>query len=225
MANPEPPALGGATFETQPALVGMSAYQALGRRGQRRLILGVLVRVVGITTALLLGYFLLPLDWDGRASGLTVLIIGLVGLAVLTTYHVRAIVAAQFPQLRAVEALAILVPSVIVTFAYTYVWLSNSDPHNFTQPIDRMAGIYFVVTVLSTVGFGDIAAVSSLARGIVTLQMLLDLVFIGIVAKLIFGASRIGVARRQAEAAAPGASPSPPPAGDADTTEPGPATT
>jgi hypothetical protein len=210
MASTEPPDGGDATGggvlgahedEAGAALVQLGAYHSLDRRGRRRLILGVLGRVFGITAVLLLVYFVLPLDWDGKASGVVVLIVGLIGIAVLTTFTVRAIVDAPYPQLRAVEGLAVIIPSVVVTFAYTYVWLSNANPHNFTQPIDRVAGIYFVVTTLSTTGFGDIAAVTSLARIIVTLQMLLDLVFIGIVAKLIFGASRIGVQRRQAEAA------------------------
>jgi hypothetical protein len=47
---------------------------------------------------------------------------------------------------------------------------------------------YYTVTVFSTVGFGDITAKTELARTLVTVQMLVNLVVIGLVAKVIFGA-------------------------------------
>ncbi len=51
------------------------------------------------------------------------------------------------------------------------------------------------------VGFGDVTAVTDGARLVVTLQMLLDILLVGILAKVVIGASRIGVERRRAEAA------------------------
>ena len=120
----------------------------------------------------------------------------------VTVRQVQRIVVDDHPALRGVEAVATIVPLFIVVFAYTYVWMSYDDPSRFTQPIDRVDGLYFVVTVLSTVGFGDISPVSSGARLLVTVQMLLDLVLIGVVAKLIVGASQVGVQRRRNERAA-----------------------
>src|ERR1019366_1773091 len=57
----------------------------------------------------------------------------------------------------------------------------------------QLRAVEAVVTVLTTTGFGDITPTTSGARVIVTVQMLLDLVLIGVVAKLIVGASRIAV--------------------------------
>jgi hypothetical protein len=48
--------------------------------------------------------------------------------------------------------------------------------------------MYFTVTVFTTVGFGDITATSQLARALVTVQMLLDLIVIGLVIRVFFGA-------------------------------------
>ena len=59
--------------------------------------------------------------------------------------------------------------------------------------------MYFTVTVFSTVGFGDITAKTDLARTLVTVQMLVNLVVIGLVAKVIFGAVDTGVKKRSAE--------------------------
>ncbi len=52
-------------------------------------------------------------------------------------------------------------------------------PGSFTEPLSRMAALYFSLSVFSTVGFGDIAAQTDLARGLVSLQIVCNLVLIG----------------------------------------------
>ncbi|HEY5989876.1 MAG TPA: potassium channel family protein, partial [Streptosporangiaceae bacterium] len=54
----------------------------------------------------------------------------------------------------------------------------------------------FTVTVFSTVGFGDIRPESELARLVVTGQMVADLVIIGLGARIVVGAVRVGQRRR-----------------------------
>ena len=49
-----------------------------------------------------------------------------------------------------------------------------------------------VVTVFSTVGFGDITPKGDLARILVSIQMLLDLVVIGAVVRLLTNAAKGG---------------------------------
>ena len=56
--------------------------------------------------------------------------------------------------------------------------------------------MYFSTTIFTTVGFGDITAKSQAARVVVTLQMFLDLVILGLVARLVVNAVRIGKQRR-----------------------------
>ena len=56
--------------------------------------------------------------------------------------------------------------------------------------------MYFSTTIFATVGFGDITAKSQAARVVVTLQMFLDLVILGLVARLVVNAVRIGKQRR-----------------------------
>jgi hypothetical protein len=57
--------------------------------------------------------------------------------------------------------------------------------------------MYFTVTILSTVGFGDIAAKTDLARITVTLQILMDLALVVVVARAIVFAARVGVRRKE----------------------------
>lgn len=176
-----------------------------------RLVGVVALRVVASTTALLVAYFLVPVRSDGTAVAWVVLIGGIALLAVVTVHQLRRIIISDYPWLRGVEAVAILVPLFLVVFAYVYLWMSKAHPGSFTHHLSRIDGLYFVVTVLTTTGFGDITAKTQTARVVVTLQMVLDLVFIGVVIRLILGASRFGVRRRQGQSVHDPDPPSPSP--------------
>ncbi len=177
--------------------------EAVSHHPTRRFVLTVLLRAFAISSAVLLVYFLLPVSADGAAGGGVILAIGLVLLTAAVVRQIQKILVADHPVARGVEAIAMILPLFVVLFAYGYVWLTASDPAAFSQPINRVDGLYFVMTVLSTVGFGDITPVSQNARIVVTVQMLLGVILIGVVAKLIIGASQIGVQRVRARAVAP----------------------
>ena len=57
---------------------------------------------------------------------------------------------------------------------------------------------WLVVTVFATVGFGDIAAVTQTARIVVIVQMLGDLLVLGLLIRLILSAVQTGQQRRAA---------------------------
>jgi hypothetical protein len=56
----------------------------------------------------------------------------------------------------------------------------------------RLDALYLSVTTFTTVGFGDIAPVAELSRVITMLQMLVNLIFLGVVARVLFGAAQGG---------------------------------
>lgn len=62
--------------------------------------------------------------------------------------------------------------------------LSTALPASFSEPLTEVGALYFTVAVLSTVGFGDIAALTDAARLIVAIQILLGLVLLGAVVRL-----------------------------------------
>ncbi len=189
--------------ESDGAFTGERMMQ-LDRHTRRVLLAKAVGRVVGITVALLVAYFAVPIGQDGDPIGLILLGVGLALFGVLVVYQVIRIVNSPAPQLRAAEALGTVVPLVIVVFATVYVAMSASDPAGFSEPITKINGLYFTVTVLATVGFGDITGTSDAARIAVTIQMVLDLLIIGVLVKVIIGASRIGIERRRAEQAGAG---------------------
>ncbi len=182
----------------EPAAVVFAALTPVQRR---RLLFAATARIVALTVLLFVVYFALPLERDTSMTALALLALGMIGLTAVLVHQVRRIIASPMPQLRAVESLATTVPLFIVLFSLIYVVMSQNDPASFSEPVTRVTGLYFTVTVLATVGFGDVTAVTDSARMVVTVQMILDLVLVGILVKVILGASRIGIQRRRAEVA------------------------
>lgn len=166
-----------------------------GRR-RRDLLAGCLLRSVasaGLLTAL---YFLAPLDRGFGVTTVALLALGLALFGGLVAWQVSAIAHAEYPRLRAIEALATAVPLFLVLFSATYFLLANELPESFSEPLSRTDALYFTVAVFATVGFGDIAPTTQAARVLTTAQMVADLIVVGVIAKVLFGAVRIGMRRR-----------------------------
>ena len=141
-------------------------------------------------------YYLLPLDRSSAAATVTMLVIGLVALIALIAFQVRSILGARFPGLHAVEALATSIPLFLLLFASAYLVIAAEAPGSFSQQLTHTDALYFTVTVFATVGFGDITAKAEAARLVVTGQMIIDLVIIGIGARIILGAVQRSRQRR-----------------------------
>ena len=88
----------------------------------------------------------------------------------------------------------LITPLFLLFFASTYLLLSRNDPTTFTEPLSRSDALYLTVTIFATVGFGDISAQVETARLVVTVQMLLDLVVLGLGIQVILGAVKRGKA-------------------------------
>jgi voltage-gated potassium channel len=169
-------------------------------RPPSRRIVRALLRAVGSTIALVVIYYLLPLNRPSTGSAVTMLVVGLVAFIGLVAFQVRSIVRSPFPGLRAIEALAISVPLFLLLFAATYDVMAALSSSSFNQPLTRTDALYFTVTVFATVGFGDIAAKTEAARLVVTGQMIADLIIIGLGVRVIVGAVRRGRQRRPEDA-------------------------
>jgi voltage-gated potassium channel len=164
----------------------------------RQFVMATTVRVVVATVVLLVFYALVPIHSETDAGVYARLAGAVVILAALVYAESRAIVRSPYPRFRAIEAVVLAVPVFIVLFSLLYLGLAHTSGSNFTEPLDRMGAVYFTMTVLATVGFGDITARTDLARGVVTAQMILDFVLIGAVVRVFFTAAKAGVTRRDA---------------------------
>jgi voltage-gated potassium channel len=155
----------------------------------------VLCRLFLSVSVLFTAYFLIPAR-SGDGLGLPWLTLQLCVFGAVVGVQVPAIIGAKYPILRAVESLGILVPLYLLIFSRVYLANSLHDPSGFSHALDHTTALYFTVTIFATVGFGDIVAQSDSMRLLVTLQMLLNLVVIGVVIRLLTSAARRGVALR-----------------------------
>jgi voltage-gated potassium channel len=176
-----------------------AAVEPLTARRRRWLIVRGLLRALATTVFMVALYYLLPLDRRSDTFVFAVLTVGVVVLAVMIAWQVRAIESSDYPGIRAVQALASTTPLFLLLFASTYLLLSRNDPATFTEPLDRSDALYLTVTIFATVGFGDISAKTETARLVVTTQMLLDLVVLGLGIQVILGAVKRGKAGAEPE--------------------------
>jgi voltage-gated potassium channel len=154
---------------------------------------------------LLIVYYRAPLNGSLDSGTWVEFAIGLLAFGAVLAWQVRAIVESDVPRLRAIQAVAVGLPLLLLLFASTYVVISRNAPQSFTEELSRTDALYFTVTVFATVGFGDISPRSEVARIVTMIQMLTGLTAVGLIAKIVLGAVQVAVRRRETEPAGPAA--------------------
>ena len=164
---------------------GATLIGDLTERGRRRLVVLATLRTVATVALVLALYFLLPLGGGTSIERITKLTLGALVLTAIIIWQVRQIIRSNHPIGRAVEALAFSVPVYMLLFATTYFVMAHTNLAAFGVPLSRTDAMYFSSTVFTTVGFGDVTAKSETARLVVTVQMWLDLAFLGLVLRVV----------------------------------------
>jgi voltage-gated potassium channel len=182
-------------------------YDELTPAARKRLVVASLLRAGASVTVLVLVYYTIPLDRPLNAATWIGFGLGLLAFAAVIAWQVRAILASDVPRLRAVQAVAVGLPLLLLLFASTYLRISRASPDSFSEALGRTDALYFTVTVFATVGFGDIAPRSELARILTMIQMITGLVVVGVVAKILLGAVQVAVRRRESDGPATAVAP------------------
>lgn len=137
-------------------------------------------------------YYVLPDDgpFEDLQSGLRAgwSLAALIAFALVLRIQVRTIRRRPSVWGRA-EALLTALYLLILAFAISYDRMAGTGGDVFAGINNRTDALYFTVTVVSTVGFGDIHAVSTGARAVVTVQMLVNVFFVGAALRLLGGAA------------------------------------
>jgi hypothetical protein len=179
------------------------AAAAEERIPRRILVIGI-GRVLGVVGLTLLAYFLVPVEGQTAARAAAVIAaVGIAAILVVFARQISRVSRSRRPVLAAIEALVLVFGMFIALFALLYTSISTSNPQAFTQDVDKVAGLYFTTTVLTTVGFGDISAVSQPARVLVTVQMVLGMVLIGTAFKALGFSAKRAVTTRTTVGARP----------------------
>jgi voltage-gated potassium channel len=163
---------------------------------KRRLVFQAVLRTIGTIAVVVAVYFLVPMDRPIDPVTVLELVLGGSVLFAVIAWQIRQIVRSKHPGIRAVESLAFSLPLFILLFATTYYLMEHANATTFAQPLTRIDSMYFSATVFTTVGFGDITAKGQGARVLVTIQMMLDLVVVGLVIRLVVNAVKVGRQRQ-----------------------------
>jgi hypothetical protein len=155
----------------------------------RTQIVRFLFRTTSMVVLLTCAYYVWPSRSpasDGSSAlrlAAAVLAVALVAVVIRAQLHALH----QDPRpLRAVEALLTAFYFLVVVFAGVHYGIALRT-EQYAGLETKTDGLYFTVTIVSTVGFGDIHAVGTAARALVTAQMLFGLIYIGTVIRVLSG--------------------------------------
>ena len=174
-------------------LIAINRLQDLQRHQRRRVLARNVLTIIGSWILLFVVFFLEPSKGFGTTRPTLMLTVGIVLVCGMLYYQYRQITSARFPMVRATVAIAIVIPFFLVVFSMMYLAMSASTPTSFSQHLDHVRALYFTITTFATVGFGDITPTTDIARMIVSVQMLLDLVVIGVGVRLLFNVAKVGM--------------------------------
>jgi voltage-gated potassium channel len=144
----------------------------------RRLLVGAL-SLVAATAA----YAFVPLEKfaPGRTAVVVATFVGalVIGCA-LVVWQVRSFRQAAANGSARLVGLLMAVYAAMLLFSTAYYLLAFAQPDQIEGLHTRTDALYFTMSTLSTVGFGDVHAAGQAARAMVTLQLAFDLLVIGI---------------------------------------------
>lgn len=142
-------------------------------------------------------YFLMPVSAGDAPVGT---VLGLL-MGVLSLIAVAGVVFNELRQadqhLRPVHLL-LAFEVVLVVFSSAYYLLAVQFPGEFSGLHTRLDALYFSMTTMSTVGYGDITASGQIGRLLVTVQLVFNLVFVAALVTVVQDQIRRGQFRRWA---------------------------
>lgn len=140
-----------------------------------------LVRVLVATAALIVAYFAFPTeDRDNAVLGVIAVLIALAIFAAVFWRQLRRIRSAEHPILRAAEAIVLVAIVFIILMATVATAFSASDSGSYSEPLSRLDSLYFTVTTLATVGYGDITPTAPETRAFTIIQIVLGVALLGV---------------------------------------------
>lgn len=123
-------------------------------------------------------YFCVPLDRDLQTREVVQLAMSGVALGLLAFMVVWEIRQQLVDENRTIDRLALALVVSVLGFALGFFVMDQRDPTQIVGIETRLDSLYFTMTTLLTIGFGDIHAEGQMARGLVLVQMCFNVVII-----------------------------------------------
>lgn len=140
---------------------------------------------------LLVAYYAMPVTWGGAVGAivlsLVLTIAGLVllgGMMVLELRNVR-----RGGEGRSDQVVSMMLMLLVVTFSLAFYLLDLAEPAQLSGLHTRTDALYFTLSTMTTVGYGDVHAEGQVARGLVCALIVFSVV---VVASLVRAHTRPG---------------------------------
>jgi uncharacterized membrane protein len=156
-----------------------------------------LARLVALVALVLVAYFVAPVEPQLHPDTLVRVVLIVLVLGVLAAGMTRLLRRHVEDEERRVEGLVLGIVVVVVVFAFAFYALEHHSPGQVVGLHTRIDALYFTVSTLSTVGYGDVHAAGQAARALVVLQVVFDLVFVAAAISLLAAHLRAQSARRR----------------------------
>lgn len=157
-----------------------------------------LLRLAGMTAALVVLYFVVPVSAHHEPSSyvvrIAVMLVCLATVTWLVVRHIRRLLDSDHDG--RIDGLVAAVVVALLAFALAYYVLETRQPGQVVGLATRLDALYYTVTTLTTTGYGDIHAAGQTARGVALVQMVFDIVVIAASASVVATRIRAGVRER-----------------------------
>ena len=152
------------------------------------------IAAAAIVAILATVYYLLPVPGQMHTSSWAIVFsCGTIVLALLIAITIRGLI--QSGVAVRLRGLVLLLCLTVLFFAYADDSLA-ALPDQFVSLHTKTDALYFNISTLATVGFGDVHASGQLARAAVTVQIIFNLIFLGAAVGIISGILRARAQRR-----------------------------
>lgn len=140
---------------------------------------------------MLVVFYAVPVSTEASAGRATItVVLTLLGIAALAWAIVEQVKRQLHSRSEDVHTLVMLLVLVAMVFALGFFVLETHLPGQVSGVSTRTDALYFTLSTLTTVGYGDVHASGQLARGLVILQLVFNAVFVGALVSTVVGTIR-----------------------------------
>lgn len=148
---------------------------------------------------MLVAYYAVPISERGGelVVGLVVAIVAvvLVAWAILGQYRRQL----QGEEVASLQSLALLAVLAVSLFSLGFLLLQDASPEEFVGLVTKTDALYFSLSSISTVGYGDVHAAGQTARVLVSVQLVFNLIFLAALGSIFTGRLRERAATGRAD--------------------------
>jgi voltage-gated potassium channel len=189
-----PPGSSGSPVEGREGSDARDAAEPPARRARRGLL--------GLAGVLVV-YYAVPVGELPSGAGVVLSVLSLLGGTVVLAWSIvrqlqRLVRSRPGDDSVRLDSLVFLVILVVPMFAAGYFALEQGDGSQFESLETKTDALYFTLSTLATVGFGDVHATGQVARVLVIVQITFDLVFVAALVSVVTGLIRERAVQRRA---------------------------